>query len=129
MFFIVESVMISLRFSPPRIGLRPVCFALSLFATTAAGSAGAQTDTQALQTLMQRNNCTACHLIEKRKYGPNFKEIAARYAGDPEAVVKLAVKIKAGGSGVWGEEPMPPQAHVSDADARAIAQLVMTLKP
>lgn len=89
----------------------------------------AQTETQQLQTLMQRNNCTACHLIDKRKYGPNFEEVAARYAGKPESVATLATKIKAGGSGVWGDDMMPPQASVSDADAKKIAELILTLKP
>lgn len=102
---------------------------LSFAAATAAGSAGAQTETQALQTLMQRNNCTACHLIDKRKYGPHFNEVAARYAGDAKVVATLAIKIKAGGSGVWGEDPMPPQAQVSDADATKMAELIMALKP
>jgi cytochrome c len=40
----------------------------------------------------------------------------------------LAAKIKAGGTGVWGEDVMPPQANVSDADAKLIAQLVLSLK-
>ncbi len=89
----------------------------------------ARADTAQLQTLMQRNNCTACHLIDKRKYGPNFLEVAARYAADKNAVTVLATKIKAGGSGVWGEDMMPPQPLVSEADARRMAELILTLKP
>ncbi len=85
-------------------------------------------DTEQLQTLLQRNNCTACHLIDKRKYGPKLVEIAEKYAGDDGAVDKLAARIKEGGTGVWGEDIMPPQPHVSDADARAMAQLVLSLK-
>ena len=34
----------------------------------------------------------------------------------------LAGKVKAGGSGVWGSTPMPPQPNLSDADAKLIAQ-------
>ncbi len=86
-------------------------------------------DTAQLQTLMQRNNCTACHLIDKRKYGPHFNEVAARYAGQAGAVAKLANKIRAGGSGVWGEDMMPPQPSVSEADARTMAELIMAIKP
>lgn len=89
----------------------------------------ARADTAALQTLMQRNNCTACHLIEKRKYGPNFSEVAVRYAGNAGAVVMLVTKIRAGGSGVWGEDMMPPQPNVSEADARTMAELILALKP
>lgn len=86
-------------------------------------------DMAQLQTLMQRNNCTACHLVDKRKYGPHFQEIAARYAGDAGALALLAAKIKAGGSGVWGEDMMPPQPGVSDANARTLAELILWLKP
>ncbi len=85
-------------------------------------------DTEQLQTLLQRNNCTACHLIDKRKYGPKMVEVAAKYSNDANSVDTLAAKIKAGGSGVWGEDMMPPQPHVSDADARTIAQLILGLK-
>ena len=41
----------------------------------------------------------------------------------------LAAKIKAGGSGVWGEDPMPPQPQVSDKDAQTMARLILALKP
>ncbi len=89
----------------------------------------ASADTAQLQTLLQRNNCTACHLIDKRKYGPNLNEVAARYAGNASAVAMLAGKIRAGGSGVWGEDMMPPQPNVSEADARTMAELILALKP
>jgi cytochrome c len=86
-------------------------------------------DNEQLKKLMQANNCMACHQIEKRKYGPQFDEIPAKYTGDASAVAKLSAKIKAGGSGVWGEDMMPPQPQVSDADAKSMAELIMGLKP
>ena len=98
-------------------------------AATGWSSQAHAADNVQLQTLMQRNNCTACHLIDKRKYGPHFNEVAVRYAADSEAVNRLAARIRAGGSGVWGEDMMPPQPNVSEADARTIAELVLALKP
>jgi cytochrome c len=83
----------------------------------------------ALQILLQRNNCTACHLIDKRKYGPTMKEVALRYAKDPAAAQKLAKKIKEGGAGVWGEDIMPPQPLVRDPDLKAMVELILALKP
>jgi cytochrome c len=88
----------------------------------------AHADREQLQGMLQKNNCTACHLIDKRKYGPMLKEVAAKYAGEPGAVETLAAKIRAGGTGVWGEDIMPPQPHVSDDDARALAQHVLSLQ-
>lgn len=105
-------------------------FILSLVACALLGSAlPARADLAQLNTLLQRNNCVACHLMDKRKYGPNLQEVSARYAGQPDAVPGLAAKIKAGGSGVWGQDIMPPQAHVSDADAQTMARLILSLRP
>lgn len=120
-----------LNSSPQRRWHAPMALSMAVFfgLTAATWSASARADVQQLQTLMQRNNCLACHLIDKRKYGPNFKEVAERYAGGPAAVATLAAKIKAGGSGVWGEDMMPPQPQVNDADARRMAELILALKP
>ena len=78
--------------------------------------------------LFLKNNCAACHYVDKRKYGPMLKEVAVKYADDPGAEAMLAKKIKAGGAGVWGEDMMPPQAQVSDADAKALAKYILSLK-
>ncbi len=88
----------------------------------------AHADTEKLKVLLQRNNCTACQLIDKRKYGPQLNEVAAKYADEAGAQKKLAAKIKAGGTGVWGEDIMPPQPQVSDADALTIAEYILGLK-
>ena len=88
----------------------------------------AYADTSQLNTLMQRNNCLACHMIDKRKYGPNMKEVADKYRGNSAAVELLARKIKAGGAGVWGADMMPPQPQVSDENAKLMAQLIMQLE-
>ena len=88
----------------------------------------AYADTDQLKTLLLRNNCTACHMIDKVKYGPAMVEIAKKYANESGVVDKLAAKIKAGGTGVWGEDIMPPQSNVTDVDARAIVELLLTLK-
>ncbi len=88
-----------------------------------AGSARADNN-----ELVLKNNCLACHQVDKRKYGPNFKEIAAKYAHQKNAIEVLAKKIRRGGTGVWGQDVMPPQPQVSAADARALATYVMSLR-
>lgn len=102
--------------------------AIFLFFSLACSVKFAHADTEKLQVMLQRNNCTACHMIDKRKYGPKLVEIAAKYADDAGAQKKLAAKIKAGGTGVWGEDIMPPQPQVSDADALTLAELILGLK-
>jgi cytochrome c len=78
--------------------------------------------------LLVKSNCLACHYLDKRKYGPKLNEVATKYVNDAKAVDKLAKKIKEGGNGVWGEEPMPPQPQLSDADALVLAKYILALK-
>lgn len=78
--------------------------------------------------LVLKKNCLACHQIDKRKYGPNFTEIAAKYADQKNAADALAKKIRRGGTGVWGVDVMPPQPQVSAAEARALATYILSLK-
>ena len=78
--------------------------------------------------LLLKSNCLACHQIDKRKYGPKLNEIAGKYTNQANAAEELARKIKSGGSGVWGEDVMPPQPQLSDADALVLAKYVLSLK-
>ena len=78
--------------------------------------------------LVVKKNCLACHQLDKRKYGPNFKEVAAKYADQEKAAEFLAKKIRRGGTGVWGPDVMPPQPQVSAAEARVLANYVLSLK-
>ncbi|MBP7915622.1 MAG: c-type cytochrome [Giesbergeria sp.] len=80
------------------------------------------------QALATSKNCMACHAVDKKLVGPSYKDVAAKYAGQKDAVDKLAVKIIKGGSGVWGPIPMPPNAQVNEADAKKLATWVMTQK-
>jgi cytochrome c len=89
---------------------------------------GAAGPVHAHYDLVVKKNCLACHQIDKRKYGPNFKEVAAKYADQKNAADILARKIRRGGTGVWGPDVMPPQPQVSDAEARALARYVLSLK-
>ena len=68
------------------------------------------------EAMMQRDGCAACHAVDKKIVGPSYQDVAAKYRGDKDASSKLAQKVKAGGSGVWGAVPMPPNAQVSDAE-------------
>lgn len=80
------------------------------------------------QALATAKNCMACHAVDKKLVGPSYKEVAAKYAGQKDAVDKLAAKIVKGGSGVWGPVPMPANAQVNEADAKKLAAWVLTQK-
>ena len=79
------------------------------------------------QELAQKKNCMTCHALDKKVVGPAYKEVAAKYAKDKDAVKKLSEKIIKGGSGVWGPVPMPANA-VTPAEAETLAKWVLTVK-
>lgn len=83
---------------------------------------------QADQKLAQEKGCMACHAVDKKVVGPAYKDVAAKYKGDKAAADKLAAKVKAGGSGVWGPVPMPPQAAVADADIKKLVAWILAQK-
>ena len=73
-------------------------------------------------------NCMACHAVDKKVLGPAFKDVAAKYAGQKDAVAKLSTKVIKGGSGVWGPVPMPANAQVNEAEAKALVTWVLSIK-
>ena len=79
----------------------------------------------ASKEIAAKNACMGCHAVDKKLVGPAYKDIAARYKGQADAVDKLAKKVKAGGAGVWGPVPMPANATISEADAKAVVQWIL----
>ena len=77
------------------------------------------------QALATSKNCMACHAVDKKLVGPSYKDVAKKYAGQKDAADKLAVKIRSGGSGVWGVIPMPANPQVNEADAKKLAAWVL----
>ncbi|GBG02163.1 cytochrome c-551 [Azospira sp. I13] len=82
---------------------------------------------QADEALAKAKNCMSCHQVAVKVLGPAYKDVAAKYKGDAGAADKLAAKIKAGGKGVWGEVPMPPN-NVTPEEAKKLATWVLSLK-
>ena len=77
--------------------------------------------------LAKAKNCMACHAIDKKLVGPAYKDVAAKYKGDKNAVATLAAKVKAGGKGNWGEIPMPPN-NVTDDEAKKLVTWILSQK-
>jgi cytochrome c len=53
----------------------------------------AAVDAAAAETLARQNGCLKCHSISKKKEGPAFKDVAAKYKGKPEAEQHLITHI------------------------------------
>ena len=102
--------------------MKIAAIAVAVLALAATGVAGASED------LLKKSGCTACHQNDKKLVGPAYKDVAAKYKGDAGAAAKLAGKVKAGGSGVWGPVPMPPHPQLKDDDIKTMIVYVLALK-
>lgn len=106
---------------PAALGQRT---AVAEAAVPAAAKAPASAPEGAGTALLQKNACIACHAVDSKLVGPALRDVARKYAGRTDAASYLAERIRAGGSGVWGSIPMPPQ-NIPEADARALADWIM----
>ena len=77
------------------------------------------------KALVEKNGCLGCHAVAVKLVGPAYKDVAAKYADQPDATEMLAKSIRAGGTGKWGEMAMPPQSQLSEADAKKIAAWIL----
>jgi cytochrome c len=108
----------------PGIVMKTTLTLLAVATLAASGTALAD----AGEDLLKKSGCTACHAVDKRVIGPGYQEVAAKYKGDAGAAAKLQDKVKKGGSGVWGQVPMPPNTQVSDADVKTLVAYILALK-
>ena len=77
------------------------------------------------KALADKQGCMGCHAAATQLVGPAYREVAAKYAGDAGAAAALALSIRNGGAGKWGEMAMPPQKQVSEADAKKLARWIL----
>jgi cytochrome c len=101
------------------VAIRPALFAMALLSS---GSGHASPE------LAKSRNCVACHAVDKKLIGPSYKDIAAKYASDKDAVTRLAKTVRGGGVGVWGQIPMPANPQVSEADAITLVTWVLSAR-
>jgi cytochrome c len=97
-----------------------------VLALAALGIAVASGPAFAQAELAKQKNCLACHATDKKLGGPSYKDVAAKYKGDKDAVAKLAKKIREGGVGVWGQVPMPANPQVNEQEAQSLAKWVLS---
>ena len=100
---------------------------LPLLAVTALATA---TPAKASEAIVKKARCVACHTVDAKRVGPAYKDVAAKYRGDTSAPDKLFAKVRAGGSGAWGEVPMIPHGadKISDDDLKAAIKWILSLE-
>jgi len=90
--------------------------------------AGLYGSAQANEALARKNDCFGCHSVANKLVGPAYKDVAAKYAGQDDALEQLQNSIRNGSTGKWGELPMPAHPKLSAADLKKLAAWVLSLK-
>lgn len=78
---------------------------LALFGTGLIPTSSYALDSVAAEQMARQNGCFKCHSIDKKKDGPTFREIAAKYKGKSEAEARLTTHI------TTGEKAKFPDGH------------------
>ena len=68
----------------------------------------------------QSGPCTGCHDSDKRKVGPAFKEIGARYKGDKSKAGDIVARMKEGKG--------HPKVAGSDAELKAAVESALSTR-
>jgi cytochrome c len=103
-------------------------FVIASLLLVGAASANA-VDAVKAQQIANMNACLGCHQVDKKLVGPSYKDVAAKYKGDKNALATLSKKVKGGGAGVWGPVPMPANPSISDADLKTVVEWVLAGAP
>lgn len=82
---------------------------------------------QVLASSSSEQTCRACHTMETKLVGPPFKEIAAFYKNDSNALAHLKKSMLEGSSGRWGSVAMPPNTGLTEAEAEQFSHWIMSL--
>jgi cytochrome c len=72
-------------------------------------------------------DCKTCHTMDSKSIGPALKAVSTKYSAKDGSEKMLSQKIRKGGSGNWGTYPMPPHPDLSEKDADALAEYILSL--
>ncbi|MEI2722879.1 MAG: hypothetical protein V9H26_04875 [Verrucomicrobiota bacterium] len=77
------------------------------------------------QELATLRTCLTCHNPDTYLIGPAYRDVAAKYRNDPEAIGKMIGQMENGGTGKWGTNVMIPlKAVVPPADMQTLARWI-----
>jgi len=107
-----------------RIAALSVAGALALISV----GANAAIDDKKAAEIMKKAGCAACHSVDKKGVGPAYKDVAKKRKGEKDSVAMLTKKVRAGGTGAYGQIPMPPnpKEKISDDEVKAMVEWVLS---
>jgi len=87
------------------IRINKLLLTLTVALTAWAPLAAFAFDAAAAESMVRQNGCFKCHSIEKKKDGPAYKDVAAKYKGKSDAEARLITHI------TTGEKAKFPDGH------------------
>ena len=93
--------------------MKGLLMVVAVAGTLIAGSANAQSGAD----VVKAKGCLNCHEIAKKKVGPAYKDVAAKYKGDASAEGNLVAKLK--------EAKGHPKVAASEAELKAAIGYVL----
>jgi cytochrome c len=79
------------------------------------------------KALIESSDCLACHKVDRTSIGPTYTAVAERYRSDTTALMRLARKVRSGGTGVWGKNTMPAHPQLTEAQTTEMVAYVLSL--
>jgi cytochrome c len=95
----------------------------ALAVATVAFAGVAQAD-EAMEKEAKEKGCLMCHAVDKKKVGPAYKDVAAKYKGQADAEAKLVAKVSAGAGTEAGGHP---KTKANEADVKKLVHWVLSL--
>jgi cytochrome c len=107
--------------------MRPIRLLIALTAIGLSGSSLAM-DEAAAESLARKSGCFKCHAIDKKKDGPPYKEIAAKWKGKGDAEQKLTTHVTTSPKvKIEGKEEEHEQLKSKDpADVKNVVQWILS---
>ena len=100
--------------------------ALGAFLVLGTAPAFAQ-DVPAAEALVQKNKCTKCHSVDKKKDGPSFKETSAKYKGKADAEAKVTKHVTSGPKiKIDGVEEEHQILKATDAETKNLVKYILS---
>jgi cytochrome c len=94
--------------------------AVALASTSAVNAA----DEAAARTLARQSNCFKCHSVDKKKDGPAWRDVAAKYRDKPDAEATLTHHITSGEKVKFEDGHEEDHTIVKSKDPQEIKNLV-----
>lgn len=80
------------------------------------------------KALIEGSDCRTCHKDDTKLIGPSYQDVAKKYENNEKNVKMLTEKVIKGGQGNWGEIPMAGHPNLSEEDASAMVEYILSMK-